>query len=120
MEALLQPEEAVALVKLWVAARKMKRQIPPEEHWTFCYDMLQKVSRSFAFVIQQLGPDLRNAVCIFYLVLRAMDTVEDDTSIPTEEKLPILRDFYRHAYDPNWRYSCMATDMAALGRAEQP
>ncbi|KAM0927782.1 hypothetical protein ACQ4PT_002059 [Festuca glaucescens] len=106
MEALLQPEEAVALVKLWVAARKMKRQIPPEEHWTFCYDMLQKVSRSFAFVIQQLGPDLRNAVCIFYLVLRAMDTVEDDTSIPTEEKLPILRDFYRHAYDPNWRYSC--------------
>ncbi|KAK1643307.1 hypothetical protein QYE76_061112 [Lolium multiflorum] len=106
MGVLSQPEEAVALVKLWVAARKMKRQIPPQEHWTFCYDMLQKVSRSFAFVIQQLGPELRNAVCIFYLVLRAMDTVEDDTSIPAEEKLPILRDFYRNAYDPNWRYSC--------------
>jgi farnesyl-diphosphate farnesyltransferase len=64
MGALSQPEEAVALVKLWVAARKMKRQIPPEEHWAFCYDMLQKLSRSFAFVIQQLGPDLRNAVSL--------------------------------------------------------
>ena len=31
---------------------------------------------------------------------------EDDTSIPTEVKLPILRDFYRHVYDPDWRYVC--------------
>jgi farnesyl-diphosphate farnesyltransferase len=65
----------VALVKLRVAAGQIKRQIPPEEHWGFAYSMLQKVSRSFALVIQQLGPELRNAVCIFYLVLRALDTV---------------------------------------------
>uniref|UniRef100_A0ACD6A6C5 Uncharacterized protein n=1 Tax=Avena sativa TaxID=4498 RepID=A0ACD6A6C5_AVESA len=106
MGALSRPEEVVALVKLRVAAGQIKRQIPPEEHWAFAYDMLQKVSRSFALVIQQLGPELRNAVCIFYLVLRALDTVEDDTSIPNDVKLPILRDFYRHVYNPDWRYSC--------------
>uniref|UniRef100_A0A7N0TWL7 Squalene synthase n=1 Tax=Kalanchoe fedtschenkoi TaxID=63787 RepID=A0A7N0TWL7_KALFE len=61
-----------------------KKQIPTEPHWAFCYTMLHKVSRSFAFVIQQLGPELRDAVCIFYLVLRVLDTVEDNTSIATE------------------------------------
>ena len=62
MGALSRPEEVVALVKLRVAAGQIKRQIPPEEHWAFAYSMLQKVSRSFALVIQQLDPDLRNAV----------------------------------------------------------
>ncbi|CAM0877024.1 unnamed protein product [Alopecurus aequalis] len=114
MGALSRPEEVVALVKLRVAAGQIKRQIPPQEHWAFAYDMLQRVSRSFALVIQQLGPELRNAVCIFYLVLRALDTVEDDTSIPTEVKLPILRDFYRHVYDPDWRYLCGTNDYKVL------
>mgnify|MGYP001803183466 CR=1 FL=1 len=31
--------------------------------------------RSFAIVIQQLDVELRDAVCVFYLVLRALDTV---------------------------------------------
>jgi hypothetical protein len=31
-------------------------------HNAFCYTMLNKVSRSFAMVIQQLGSELRNAV----------------------------------------------------------
>ncbi|ONM10468.1 Squalene synthase 1 [Zea mays] len=122
MGALSRPEEVLALVKLRVAAGQIKRQIPPEEHWAFAYSMLQKVSRSFALVIQQLGPELRNAVCIFYLVLRALDTVEvlirtvmnklcsmtaeDDTSIPTEVKVPILQEFYRHVYNRDWHYSC--------------
>uniref|UniRef100_A0A0E0KKE4 Squalene synthase n=1 Tax=Oryza punctata TaxID=4537 RepID=A0A0E0KKE4_ORYPU len=75
MGVLSRPEEVLPLVKLRVAAGRIKRQIPPEEHWAFAYTMLQRVSRSFALVIQQLGPDLRNAVCIFYLVLRALDTV---------------------------------------------
>jgi farnesyl-diphosphate farnesyltransferase len=44
MGALSRPEEVVALVKLRVAAGKIRRQIPPQEHWAFAYDMLQKVS----------------------------------------------------------------------------
>ncbi|GAA0169107.1 transferase [Lithospermum erythrorhizon] len=69
--------------------------------------MLLKVSRSFALVIQQLPTDLRNAVCcIFYLVLRALDTVEDDTSLATEVKVPILMVFHRHVYDKDWHFSC--------------
>uniref|UniRef100_A0A7N0TVR8 Squalene synthase n=1 Tax=Kalanchoe fedtschenkoi TaxID=63787 RepID=A0A7N0TVR8_KALFE len=100
------PDDVVPLLKLKVAAKRAEKQIPPEPHWAFCYTMLHKVSRSFALVIQQLGPELRDAVCIFYLVLRALDTVEDDTSIPTDVKVPILIAFHQHVYDRDWHFAC--------------
>lgn len=108
------PEDLVALLKLKVAVRQIEKQIPPEPHWAFSYTMLQRVSRSFAIVIQQLGTDLRNAVCIFYLVLRALDTVEDDTSIPVDTKLPILNSFHQHIYEPDWHFSCGVKDYKVL------
>ena len=43
----------------------------------FCDFMLQKTSRSFAAVIQQLPAEARPGVCVFYLVLRALDSVSD-------------------------------------------
>lgn len=67
------PEDLLPLIKLKLAVRKIEKQIPIEPHWAFSYTMLQKVSRSFAIVIQQLKPDLRNAVtriilyCLFFL-----------------------------------------------------
>lgn len=47
----------------------------------FCGIMLDKVSRSFAAVIRQLPVTLALPVCIFYLVLRVLDTVEDDMDL---------------------------------------
>lgn len=112
--AMENPSDLYALLKLKVASDRIKRQIPADPHWGFCYSMLQRVSRSFALVIQQLGPQLRNAVCIFYLVLRALDTVEDDTSISSEIKVPILKAFHRHIYDRNWHFSCGTKDYKVL------
>uniref|UniRef100_A0A0E0E8V6 Squalene synthase n=1 Tax=Oryza meridionalis TaxID=40149 RepID=A0A0E0E8V6_9ORYZ len=112
--ALLGPE-AEALVRLRAAAWWLRREVAADdEHWAFAYSMLHRVSRSFAIVIQQLGPDLRNAVCVFYLVLRALDTVEDDTSIPTEIKVPILQEFHRHIYNHDWHFSCGTKDCKIL------
>lgn len=54
---------------------------------------------SFAIVIQSLPAELRDAVCIFYLVLRALDTVEDDMAIAVDVKVPILRSFHEKIYD---------------------
>nr|AQV11962.1 squalene synthase [Pseudostellaria heterophylla] len=100
------PDEIYPLLKLKKAMKEAEKQIPKEFHWGFCYSMLHKVSRSFALVIQQLDTQLRNAVCVFYLVLRALDTVEDDTSVPTEVKVPILIAFHQHIYDRDWHFSC--------------
>ncbi|KAL3383046.1 hypothetical protein AABB24_002509 [Solanum stoloniferum] len=108
------PDDLYPLIKLKLAARHAEKQIPPEPHWGFCYLMLQKVSRSFALVIQQLPVELRDAVCIFYLVLRALDTVEDDTSIPTDVKVPILISFHQHVYDREWHFACGTKEYKVL------
>ena len=47
----------------------------------------------------------RPAVCIFYLVLRALDTVEDDMTIPVGKKVTMLREFHTHLYQEDWSYS---------------
>ncbi|GFP85928.1 squalene synthase [Phtheirospermum japonicum] len=108
------PDELYPMVKLKLAVRSAMKQIPAEPHWQFCYSMLHKVSRSFAFVIQQLDIDLRNAICIFYLILRALDTVEDDTSIAAEVKVPILTAFFHHIYDRTWHFACGTEDFKIL------
>ena len=46
----------------------------------------------------------RHAVCIFYLVLRALDTVEDDMTIPLDDKVSMLQNFYKNLEDPSWKY----------------
>ncbi len=43
-------------------------------------------------------------MCIFYLVLRALDTVEDDMTISLEEKLPMLKEFYTYLQLPDWKF----------------
>ncbi|KAL3150785.1 hypothetical protein ABBQ32_000552 [Trebouxia sp. C0010 RCD-2024] len=100
-----QPDEFSPLVQMAWAAHKAKR-LPKDPNLAFCYDMLNRVSRSFAIVIQQLPAELRDPVCIFYLVLRALDTVEDDMAIDPSEKLPILHDFYQKIYDRQFKYQC--------------
>ena len=44
----------------------------------FCCESLDRVSRSFSAVIRQLPPSVAVPTCVFYLVLRALDTVEDE------------------------------------------
>ncbi|XP_028909044.1 squalene synthase isoform X1 [Ornithorhynchus anatinus] len=69
-----------------------------------CYKYLNETSRSFAAVIQALDGELRHAVCIFYLVLRALDTVEDDMTISLETKVPMLVNFHSFLDQPDWRF----------------
>ena len=45
-----------------------------------------------------------HAVCIFYLVLRALDTLEDDMTISIEKKIPLLHNFHSYLYEPEWRF----------------
>lgn len=76
----------------------------------FCYDKLQHVSRSFAAVIAQLDSSVRDAICIFYLVLRGLDTVEDDTSVDPSVKIPELECFYERLDQPGWTMHGVGTN----------
>jgi phytoene/squalene synthetase len=60
--------------------------------------LLSSTTCSFAVVIQQLPNPLRDAVCVFYLVLRGLDTVEDDMALDNGFKLPHLLAFHQNIY----------------------
>ena len=70
-----------------------------------CFKFLNLTSRSFASVIQELHPELLLPVALFYLILRALDTVEDDTSIPLDTKEPLLRSFDEHLKEDGWCFT---------------
>lgn len=69
-----------------------------------CFHYLDLTSRSFAAVIKELHPELLVPVCLFYLTLRGLDTIEDDMTIGIAEKEPLLRDFWKITEDPEWTF----------------
>ncbi|XP_011665372.2 squalene synthase isoform X3 [Strongylocentrotus purpuratus] len=102
------PDEVMALLKFKLGGgqhiipkQKLDEMSPTARK---CYVYLNQTSRSFAAVIQALDGDLRHAVCIFYLVLRALDTVEDDMTIPLKDKVQMLQNFYKNLESPDWKY----------------
>jgi farnesyl-diphosphate farnesyltransferase len=70
-----------------------------------CFKFLHKTGRSFSPVVKDLHPELSLPVCIFYLTLRGLDTIEDDTSIPLEIKEPLLREFKDYLDIDGWNYT---------------
>ncbi|KAL7280692.1 hypothetical protein ACG7TL_005631 [Trametes sanguinea] len=98
--------------KVW---HEPKRDITaPSEHPTSgwdrpsmrrCWEFLDMTSRSFSGVIKELNGDLARVVCLFYLVLRGLDTIEDDMTLPDEKKQPILRQFHKLAVTPGWTFT---------------
>ncbi|RKP37508.1 farnesyl-diphosphate farnesyltransferase [Dimargaris cristalligena] len=70
-----------------------------------CYEFLDMTSRSFTMVIKQLAPSLRDVVCLYYLALRGLDTLEDDMTIPLDYKVTLLRSFHSFLTQPGWCFT---------------
>jgi farnesyl-diphosphate farnesyltransferase len=77
-----------------------------EENWNFCFESLKNVSRSFNIVIKQLDEETMKVVCIYYLVLRGLDTIEDDMSIPIENKKQMLLNFHNDIENVDYSIEC--------------
>jgi hypothetical protein len=72
-------------------------------------------------------------ICLFYLALRGLDTVEDDMTIPNAIKLPLLRSFHEKLVTPGFtfdgnsdkekdkpllvKFDCVVTEMGHLAPA---
>lgn len=50
------------------------------------------------------------SVVVFYLVLRSLDTIEDDMSLPLDQKEPLLRNFHSHIDDETWTFDGSGPD----------
>ncbi|KAF7114052.1 hypothetical protein CNMCM5793_007032 [Aspergillus hiratsukae] len=91
--------------KIWHNPVHERDESKETETTKACFKFLDQTSRSFSAVIKELHPELLLPVCIFYLVLRGLDTVEDDTSIPLETKEPILRGFKDVLEQDGWTFT---------------
>jgi farnesyl-diphosphate farnesyltransferase len=107
LDMIAHPSELLAMLKVKRQMPKMRdvplNQLAKEvKSREFCYAALNKVSRSFALVIQQLPNELKDPICVFYLVLRGLDSVEDDMKYPLAKKVPLLRSFHEKLYQKDW------------------
>jgi farnesyl-diphosphate farnesyltransferase len=94
-----------ALSFLYICPMRSNLFVENDPDMAFCEEILVAVSRSFAAVIRQLPPEILKDVAIFYLVLRALDTVEDDMEAfeSNEVKCKHLKSFHETALgDPTW------------------
>eukprot|EP00762_Andalucia_godoyi_P005047 ANDGO_01470.mRNA.1 Squalene synthase len=113
--------------ELWAALRL--RFMPPDApsfskstnpDLAFCYRILRNVSRSFSAVIEALPDGLRDSICIFYLVLRALDTIEDDTAIDRSVRIRDCMAFHTHLGEVGFSYAgCGSGDYELLLREYQ-
>ena len=51
-------------------------------------------------------------MCLYYLVLRGLDTIEDDMTLPDEVKQPLLRKFHEHTLTEGWTFDGSGPDEA--------
>ncbi|KAI3973455.1 hypothetical protein MKW92_002491 [Papaver armeniacum] len=97
-----------------IAARNVKRQIPAEPHSAVCgykishtHLVCEKDSPMIDFAVHLcLVAKLRDTFCVSHLILRELDTVEDDMNLPSDIKVPVLENFHHHIYDSNLNLSC--------------
>ena len=89
---------------MWHTPPHERDEEQESEALRICFHFLNKTSRSFSTVIQELHPELLVPVALFYLILRGLDTVEDDMTISLGEKDPILRDFHTVIEKEGWNY----------------
>ena len=109
LSQLLRPREVGAALYLKLIPGALPANLviaPTDTDLQFCDEKLGEVSRSFAAVIRQLPSDLAVDILIFYLVLRALDTIEDDMEAfkgKEADKMKHLRAFGRqYLGDASW------------------
>ncbi|KAL1922140.1 uncharacterized protein VTP21DRAFT_10782 [Calcarisporiella thermophila] len=97
------PSEIAALIQYKLSPRRPLPNFSGNKKR--CYEFLNQTSRSFAAVIQELDEDLRDPVCLFYLVLRGLDTIEDDMTLPLSRKTEILQEFHKLISREGWNFT---------------
>ncbi|KAJ2972257.1 hypothetical protein NQ176_g7261 [Zarea fungicola] len=103
---LLHPNQLRSIIqwKLWHDPVHKRDPSKESESLRECFRFLNMTSRSFSMVIQELNPELLVPVALFYLVLRGLDTIEDDMTIPLDTKTPMLRNFHNTMEIDGWQF----------------
>ncbi|KEY68355.1 hypothetical protein S7711_01133 [Stachybotrys chartarum IBT 7711] len=90
--------------KVWHEPVHRRNVYKESETLRECFRQLDLTSRSFSSVIQELNKELVVPITLFYLVLRGLDTIEDDMSLPLSKKIPLLRNFHETIDQDGWQF----------------
>ncbi|ATY62245.1 squalene synthetase [Cordyceps militaris CM01] len=103
---LMHPNQLRSIIqwKLWHEPVHKRDTSKESETLKESFRYLNMTSRSFSMVIQELNPELLVPVALFYLVLRGLDTIEDDMTIPLDTKTPLLRNFHETMEVDGWQF----------------
>ncbi|PHH72220.1 hypothetical protein CDD80_4676 [Ophiocordyceps camponoti-rufipedis] len=103
---LLHPYQLRSVIqwKLWHNPVHQRDTASESETLKECFRYLTMTSRSFAAVIQELDHELLVPVALFYLVLRGLDTIEDDMTIAVAEKVALLQKFDHSMTQDGWQF----------------
>lgn len=71
------------------------------EDLRYCRQALPDVSRTFALGIELLRDPLRDEVGVAYLICRILDTIEDTTDLPANDRADLLRRCATDIADPD-------------------
>jgi len=96
---------AICQWKLWHIPLNGRNKATEAPTLQRCFEFLKMTSRSFAAVILELNPELCVPITLFYLILRGLDTIEDDMTISLERKEPLLRSFHEILDRPGWSFT---------------
>ncbi|CAG8977280.1 hypothetical protein HYALB_00010900 [Hymenoscyphus albidus] len=101
------PNQLRSVIQWKVWHDPVHQRNPAKESATLkeCFHYLNLTSRSFSSVIQELNPELLVPVALFYLILRGLDTIEDDMTISLKKKEPLLRNFQHILEQPGWTFT---------------
>ncbi|RDL38816.1 Uncharacterized protein BP5553_03156 [Venustampulla echinocandica] len=100
------PQQLRSIIQWKVWHDPVHTRNPAKESPTLkqCFHYLELTSRSFSSVIQELNPELLVPVALFYLILRGLDTIEDDMTLSLEKKEPLLRNFQDIIEQEGWTF----------------
>ncbi|KAI2616215.1 farnesyl-diphosphate farnesyltransferase [Hypomontagnella submonticulosa] len=101
------PNQLRSIIQWKVWHEPVYKRDPSKEPRTLqsCFELLNLTSRSFSAVIQELQPEMLVPIALFYLVLRGLDTIEDDMTLPIEKKEPMLREFSKYLKIDGWTFT---------------
>ncbi|KAH7106306.1 farnesyl-diphosphate farnesyltransferase [Auriculariales sp. MPI-PUGE-AT-0066] len=112
--AIQHPLEFRVMVNFWLWYEPKRDITRKSEHPTSgwdretmrkCWGFLDQTSRSFSAVIKELDGDLARIIALFYLVLRGLDTIEDDMTLSDDVKQPLMANFHKSTVTPGWTFN---------------
>lgn len=91
------------------------------EPWLVCFELLPKVSRTFALSIAGLREPARGAVCVSYLLCRILDTIEDAPGLTAAQRWGLIAPLLERLAEggrPDGAWFRASEDLLALRSSE--